>query len=146
MAEPESCLIAFTADGFSIFPIVDAMRRRGWFVQPQLGYMGSKENIHLSIDQSTIDVVERFLPDLEASIAEAKSQNVEAIPEPMRMMLGAIEAADFTPDSYRQLMAAAGTSDGLPEGTTMINSMLNAMKPEVAAKVMTEFFNDLYVA
>jgi hypothetical protein len=28
----------------------------------------------------------------------------------------------------------------------MINSMLNAMKPEVAAKVMTEFFNDLYVA
>jgi sphinganine-1-phosphate aldolase len=146
MAEPESCLIAFTADNFSIFPIVDAMRRRGWFVQPQLGYMGSKENIHLSIDQSTIDVVDRFLPDLEASIAEAKGQNIEAIPEPMRMMLGSIEAADFTPDSYRQLMAAAGTSDGLPEGTTMINSMLNAMKPEVAAKVMTEFFNDLYVA
>jgi sphinganine-1-phosphate aldolase len=146
MAEPESCLIAFTADDFSIFPIVDAMRRRGWFVQPQLGYMGSKENIHLSIDQSTIDVVDRFLPDLEASIAEAKRQNQEAIPEPMRMMLGNIEAVDFTPDSYRQLMAMAGTSEGLPEGTTMINSMLNAMKPEVAAKVMTEFFNDLYVA
>jgi glutamate/tyrosine decarboxylase-like PLP-dependent enzyme len=146
MAEPESCLIAFTADDFSIFPIVDAMRRRGWFVQPQLGYMGSKENIHLSIDQSTIDVVDRFLPDLEASIAEAKRQNAEAIPAPMRMMLGAIEADAFTPDSYRQLMAAAGTEGGLPEGTTMINSMLNAMKPEVAAKVMTEFFNDLYAA
>jgi sphinganine-1-phosphate aldolase len=145
LAEPESCLIAFTADDFSIFPIVDAMRRRGWFVQPQLGYMGSTQNIHLSIDQSTIDVVDRFLPDLEASIAKAKGINEEAIPAPMRAMLGAIEADSFTPDSYRQLMAAAGTSDGLPEGTTMINSMLNAMKPEVAAKVMTEFFNDLYV-
>jgi sphinganine-1-phosphate aldolase len=144
MAEPESCLIAFTADDFSIFPIVDAMRRRGWFVQPQLGYMGSKENIHLSIDQSTIDVVDRFLPDLDASIAEAKGRNEDAIPEPMRMMLGSIEPSAFTPESYRQLMAAAGASDGLPAGTTMINSMLNAMKPEVAAKVMTEFFNDLY--
>jgi hypothetical protein len=49
-----------------------------------------------------------FLPDLQASIADAKKQNIEAI----------------------------------PEGATMINSM----KPEVAAKVVTEFFNDLYVA
>jgi hypothetical protein len=64
----------------------------------------------------------------------------------MRAMLGALEADSFTPETYRQLMAAAGTSDGLPEGTTGINTMLNAMKPEVAAKVMTEFFNDLYVA
>jgi sphinganine-1-phosphate aldolase len=146
MAEPESSLLAFTADGFSIFPIVDAMRRRGWFVQPQLGYMGSKENIHLSIDQSTLDVLDRFLPDLDAAIAEAKGINEEIVPEPMRAMLGALEAENFTPETYRQLMAAAGTSDGLPEGTTGINTMLNAMKPEVAAKVMTEFFNDLYVA
>jgi sphinganine-1-phosphate aldolase len=146
LAEPESSLIAFTSDEFSIFPIVDAMRRRGWFVQPQLGYMGSKENIHLSIDQSTVDVLDRFLPDLDAAIAEAKGINEEIIPEPMKAMLGALEAASFTPETYRQLMATAGASDGLPEGTTGINSMLNAMKPEVAAKVMTEFFNDLYVS
>ena len=145
MAEPESSLIAFTSDQFSIFPIVDAMRRRGWFVQPQLGYMGSKENIHLSIDQSTVDVLDRFLPDLDASISEAKGINEEVVPAPMKAMLGALEADQFTPETYRALMAAAGTSDGLPEGTTGINSMLNAMKPEVAAKVMTEFFNDLYV-
>ncbi len=145
LAEPESCLIAFTSDQFSIFPIVDAMRRRGWFVQPQLGYMGSRQNIHLSIDQSTIDVVDRFLPDLNASIAEAKGVNEDIIPAPMKAMLGALEADLFTPETYQQLMAAAGTSDGLPEGTTAINSMLNAMKPEVAQKVMTEFFNDLYV-
>ncbi|QMW22149.1 pyridoxal phosphate-dependent decarboxylase family protein [Sandaracinobacteroides saxicola] len=146
MAEPESCLVAFTSDEFSIFPIVDAMRRRGWFVQPQLGYMGSRENIHLSIDQSTIDVVERFLPDLRASIEEARGSNEAAIPAPMKALLGSLSADSFTPETYRQLMAAAGTSEGLPEGTTAINEMLNAMQPEVAAKVMTEFFNDLYVS
>jgi glutamate/tyrosine decarboxylase-like PLP-dependent enzyme len=144
LAEPESCLIAFTADDFSIFPIVDAMRRRGWFVQPQLGYMGSKENIHLSVDQSTIDVVDRFLPDLNAAIDEARGSNAATLPDGAAAMLGALDAASFTPDHYRMLMAQAGAEKGLPEGTSGINAMLNAMPPEVAAKVMTEFFNDLY--
>jgi hypothetical protein len=145
LAEPESSLIAFAADGFSVFPIVDIMRRRGWFVQPQLGYMGSEANIHLSIDQSTLDLVPQFLPDLEAAIAEARGANAAALPEEARAMLGALDPATFTPEAYRQLMEMAGTADGLPEGTTAINLMLDAMKPEVAGIVMTEFFNDLYV-
>jgi sphinganine-1-phosphate aldolase len=144
LAEPESCLIAFTADDFSIFPVVDAMRRRGWFVQPQLGYMGSQANIHLSVDQSTIDVVDRFLPDLDAAIEEARGSNAAALPDGAAAMLGALDADSFTPETYRMLMASAGAQDGLPEGTSGINAMLNAMQPEVAAKVMTEFFNDLY--
>jgi glutamate/tyrosine decarboxylase-like PLP-dependent enzyme len=146
LAEPESCLIAFTADAFEVFPIVDAMRRRGWFVQPQLGYMGSKANIHLSIDQSTLDVVDRFLPDLEAAIAEARGANA-GLAEPVKALLGSLQPESFTPDTYRQMMAmaGAGSDGGLPQGTAGINAMLDAMQPEVAAKVMTEFFNDLYV-
>lgn len=144
LAEPESCLIAFTADDFSIFPVVDAMRRRGWFVQPQLGYMGSTQNIHLSIDQSTIDVVDRFLPDLNAAIEEARGSNAAKLPDEARAMLGALDAASFTPETYRMLMAAAGAADGLPATTSGINAMLDAMQPAVAAKVMTEFFNNLY--
>lgn len=145
LAAPESSLIAFDAAEFSIFPIVDIMRRRGWFVQPQLGYMGSRANIHLSIDQSTIDLVDQFLPDLQSAIEEARGSNDASLPEGAAAMLGNIDAASFTPETYRSLMAMAGTSDGLPEGTTAINLMLNAMKPEVAGMVMTEFFNDLYV-
>ncbi|WP_448582846.1 pyridoxal phosphate-dependent decarboxylase family protein [Thermaurantiacus sp.] len=144
LAEPESSLIAFTADDFPIFPIVDIMRKRGWFVQPQLGYMGSKANIHLSIDQSTLDLVPQFLPDLEAAIEAARSANLR-LPEEMRAMLASLSPETFTPETYRQLMALAGTSDGLPEGTAPINLMLDAMPPEVAGIVMTEFFNDLYV-
>lgn len=144
MAAPESSLIAFTADDFSVFPIVDIMRKKGWFVQPQLGYMGSRANIHLSIDQSTLDLVEAFVPDLEAAIAEARQRNDAALPEPVRQLLGSLDPATFTPEAYRQLMAMAGTGEGLPEGTTAINLMLDAMKPEVAAIVMTEFMNDLY--
>jgi len=147
LGEPESSLIAFTSDDFSIFPIVDEMRKRGWFVQPQLGYMGSKENIHLSIDQSTIDVVDRFLPDLEAAVATARQSNRRGVPPEMKAMLDAIDPASFTPEVYRQMMAAAGMSgSGLPEeGTAPINEILNSMKPELAAKLMTEYFNELYV-
>lgn len=146
MAEPESSLVAFTADDFSVFPIVDAMRRRGWFVQPQLGFMGSQANIHLSIGQATLDLVDDFLPDLDAAIAEARASNSAALPEPVRQLLGGLTPEQFTPELYGQLMAMGGAADGLPEGTTGINAMLNAMRPEVAAKVMTEFFNDLYVS
>jgi glutamate/tyrosine decarboxylase-like PLP-dependent enzyme len=145
MAEPESSLVAFTADEFSVFPIVDAMRRRGWFVQPQLGYMGSRANIHLSIGQATLDLVDDFLPDLDAAIEEARGSNAAVLPEPVRELLGSLTAEAFTPELYGQLMAMGGAGDGLPEGTTGINAMLDAMRPEVAAKVMTEFFNDLYV-
>lgn len=145
LAEPESSLIAFAADDFSVFPIVDIMRKKGWFVQPQLGYMGSRANIHLSIDQSTLDLVPQFLPDLEEAIEAARVNNAARLPADMAAMLGSFTPESFTPESYTQLMAMAGTSNGLPEGTAPINLMLDAMKPEVAGLVMTEFFNDLYV-
>jgi len=60
-------------------------------------------------------------------------------------LLGSFTPETFTPETYRQLMAMAGTGEGLPEGTAPINLMLDAMQPEVAGLVMTEFFNDLYV-
>ncbi len=145
MAEPESSLIAFTADDFPVFPIVDSMRAKGWFVQPQLGFMGSQQNIHLSVGQATFDLAEKFVPDLRAAIAEATTSTSAILPEPVRDLLGALTEESFTPETYRQLMAMGGAADGLPQGTSGINAMLNAMRPEVAAKVMTEFFNDLYV-
>ena len=145
LAEPESSLVAFTTEGFPVFPVVDIMRRRGWFVQPQLGYMGSQANIHLSVGQATLDLLPQFLPDLEAAIEEARGSNAARLSDEVRAMLGAIDPATFTPEAYHQLMAMAGTSDGLPEGTSAINAMLDAMQPEVAGLVMTEFFNDLYV-
>lgn len=145
LAEPESSLIAFAADDFSVFPIVDLMRRKGWFVQPQLGYMGSRANIHLSVDQSTIDLVPQFLPDLAEAIEAARTRNDARLPEDMARMLGSLRPEDMTAETFGRLMAAAGTSDGLPEGTATINLMLDAMQPDVAGLVMTEFFNDLYV-
>ena len=144
LGTPEASLLAFAADDFPVFPIVDIMRKKGWFVQPQLGYMGSKANIHLSIDQSTIDLLGAFLPDLEAAIEEARRSNLR-LSDDMRAMLASFTPETFTRETYRALMEMAGTSGGLPEGTAPINLMLDAMRPEVAGIVMTEYFNDLYV-
>jgi sphinganine-1-phosphate aldolase len=146
LGDPESSLIAFTADDFSIFPIVDLMRARGWFVQPQLGYMGSVANIHLSVDQSTLDVVDRFLPDLQAAVAAAQALPPPAIPPGLGEMLASIDPASFDRGMYEMMMAAAGLgSGGLPDGgTASINSLLNQMPPALAAKLMGEYFNDLY--
>ncbi len=145
LGDPELCLVAFTADDFSVFPIVDEMRKRGWFVQPQLGFHGSKENIHLSIDQATIDKADTFLQDLRETV-----EVVRAMPQPEGMdnlmrMLRDLKPEDFTPEVFAELMQASGIVDGgLPEGTAGINQVLNTVPAELSAKILTEFFNDLY--
>jgi sphinganine-1-phosphate aldolase len=144
LGDPTGPLLAFAADGFSVFPIVDAMRAKGWFVQPQLGFMGSPPNVHLSIDQSTLDVVDRFLPDLLAAIEVAR-QAPPPVPAEMLAMVQAIPPDAYNRQMYEMMMAGARAADGLPkDGTATINALLNAMGPELAAKVMTEYFNDLY--
>src|SRR5262245_3484367 len=42
LGKPDMNLVAFTAEGVSVFQIIDEMRQRGWYIQPQLGFHGSK--------------------------------------------------------------------------------------------------------
>lgn len=56
-------LIAFTSDEVNVFHVADEMRVRGWFVQPQLAFGASKENLHLSINPASARWVDEFLAD-----------------------------------------------------------------------------------
>jgi len=62
-------------------------------------------------------------------------------------MSAKVGARVMQPDSAVQKASGqfVDLGDGLPEGISGINAMLNSMRPEVAAKLMTEFFNDLHV-
>jgi glutamate/tyrosine decarboxylase-like PLP-dependent enzyme len=145
MGAPDFCLVAFSSDAFNIFPIADLMKQRGWYVQPQLGFMGSKPNMHLTIDQGKLAKIDRFLDDLEGCVLQARQLPPPDIPAPLLEMLANMELKDFTPDVFAGIMQAAGTSDGLPAESAPINAMLNAMKPEVAGALMSAYFNELGV-
>ncbi len=146
LGRPEFVLVAFTADDFSIFPIVDDMKKRGWYVQPQLGFHGSKENIHLSIDQATIDVADRFLTDLSASVQYVRGMPPAEGMDQLAALVRTLTPETFTPEIFGQLMQNAGIEGAaLPEGTAGINEILNQVPAELSAKILTEFFNELYV-
>ncbi len=146
LGNPEFVLVAFTADDFSVFPIVDEMRARGWYVQPQLGFHGSKENIHLSIDQATIDRIDEFARDLREAVEAARTAVPVAGMNELKKHVSGLTAETFTPEMFEQIMQAAGTADGaLPEGTAGINEVLNSVPAELSSKILTEYFNQLYV-
>jgi len=72
--EPDMNLVAFTTtDDTSVFHIVDEMKTRGWYVQPQLRFGSSKENIHLSINPASVRWVDALLADLRACTEIARS-------------------------------------------------------------------------
>jgi hypothetical protein len=145
MGEPDFSLVAFSSDEFNVFTVPDLMKARGWFVQPQLGSMGSKPNVHLSIDQAKLAKVDQFLDDLEACVLQARQMPPPETPPGLIEQLSALRVEDLSPAVFQQILAAAGAADGLPKETAPINTLLNALKPEVAAALMSAYFNELGV-
>ncbi len=146
MGEPDFSLVAFTADEFSVFPIVDDMKSRGWYVQPQLAFGEHKENIHLTIDQATVDVADRFLTDLSASTQWARGLGPMEGIDDLVAFARSLTPETLTPEIFEGMMSASGVEgSALPEGTAFINEVLNAVPPPLRTKILTEFFNVLFV-
>lgn len=143
LGEPEMNLIAFTSDEVNVFQIADEMKARGWYVQPQLGFCGSKENIHLSVNPANVRWTEALLADLRASVEAARQQPLADLAG-LRDLLSGLDWSNLSSDTLRNLLAAAGVGTGLPERMAAISSLLNQLPPEGAEKLLTAYFNDLY--
>lgn len=145
MGTPECSLIAISSETVDVFVIIDEMRSRGWYVQPQLGYMGSKSNIHLSVTAASLDRVDGLLKDLAQSVEAAK---VYPVNHELLALLGTLEGLDLTQvpvEAYQQLLALAGVHNGkLPERLAGINALLANLPPAVTESLLKEFVNDLY--
>ena len=147
LGEPAMSLVAFTAEGAQVFTIADAMKARGWLVQPQLQGLGAPASLHLTISAGHLAVVDRFLADLRAAVGEAR----EAAEDPgLTMLLQAAAGMDFTAlddRGFAQALALAGVQDGrLPDRMAGIHALLNALPIAAREAALSAFVNDLYVA
>ncbi|MDC0673456.1 pyridoxal phosphate-dependent decarboxylase family protein [Nannocystis radixulma] len=147
LGEPEMSLVAFTGaePGFPLFALSDAMKARGWLVQPQFHGFGSPANLHLTISAAHLAVKDRFLADLRASVAEVRS----APPDPgLAMLLQAAASLDFSnmsQEAFMQALALAGVQGGrLPDRMATINGLLDALPPAAREAAIVAFVNDLY--
>ncbi len=143
LGQPEMNLIAFTSDEVNVFQIVDEMKARGWYVQPQLGFGGSKENIHLSINPANVKWADALLADLRASVEAARQASDEDLGA-LREWLAGVDWEHLTPEALRNLLSMAGVGSGLPQRMAAISTLLNQLPPAAAEKLLTAYFNDLY--
>ena len=95
-------LVAFTSDTVSVFHIIDEMKQRGWYIQPQLGFGDSKENIHLSINPASVKWVDALLADLKTCVETAKALKSGELAATIREAFGAIDPATLNDETLGQ--------------------------------------------
>lgn len=152
MGEPESNLVALTSDTVNVFDVVDEMRTQRWYVQPQLGFAGSRENIHLSVGGSSLPLVPELLEDLAQACDAARSDPTPPADDEIVALLHSLDPATLGDDEFDLLLAGAGIGDDgaggapeVPDRTAGINAILNVCPPALAERVLIEYFNRIYV-
>lgn len=145
LGRPEMNLVAFTSDTVSVFHVIDEMKARGWYIQPQLGFQSSKENIHLSINPASAKWVDALISDLRDCVELAKGMPSGAIASGVQAMFGSIDPDTLSEETFGQMLGMAGIQGtALPARMAEINEMLNALSPALRERLLVEFLNQLF--
>jgi glutamate/tyrosine decarboxylase-like PLP-dependent enzyme len=145
LGRPEMNLVAFSSDTVSVFHVIDEMKQRNWYVQPQLGFQDSKENIHLSVNPASVRWVDALLADLGECVAKAKAMPSGELGARIRAAFGSLEPEALTPEAFAGMLGMAGIrGTALPERMAEINEILNALPTRLRERLLVEYLNELY--
>lgn len=154
LASPDMTLIAFTSTGggeptdagdFHVFHLPDLMKKRGWYIQPQLGFGVHRENVHLSVTAANVPHVEAFLADLRASAEEARLIPKDASMKDIAMMASHIDPAKLDDEAFARLLSLAGMKGtGVPERSAPINQILDELPRPLVKAILVQFLNELF--
>ncbi|RIL06419.1 MAG: aspartate aminotransferase family protein [Proteobacteria bacterium] len=141
----EMNLVAFTSDALSVFHVIDEMKQRGWYLQPQLAFGDSKENVHLSINPASVRWVDALLRDLDACVERAKGMPSGALAAKIRAAFGEMDASGLGAEKVAGLLQMAGVQgSALPGRMAEINEVLNALPAPLREKLLVEYLNELF--
>ena len=145
LAEPESNLVAFTSDTVSVFHLADEMRRRGWYIQPQLRFEATQENIHLSVNPKAERWIEPFLRDLDEAVEAAKRLPSGELAAKVEREFGDLGKAPLTTEQFQKLLAFVGIDGAtVPERMAPVNEVLNALPPRTREQMLIKFLNEIF--
>jgi glutamate/tyrosine decarboxylase-like PLP-dependent enzyme len=135
IAAPDSTLIALAGDGdepIDPFRLADAMRARGWTLQPQPSLGDLPRTLHLTVQPVSLDTVDAFASDLTGAAGEVR-------PLPWIDVSGDLESA------FAQLPDL--TSGGpLPAEMAGVHALIDALPPEIRDPALTAIFASLFTA
>ena len=141
MRYPQTTLFSFTSDEVRVFTVADLMKKRGYYIQPQLGFGGHRENLHISVNPANCGGEDEFLAALAESVEEARAQQTTSL-EPLLAQLSALEG-ELPFAKVLEMIGMQGVD--LPEETATINEVLNVLPRPLSEKLLIEFFNELFV-
>jgi hypothetical protein len=120
------------------------MRAMGWYLQPQLAFGGSRENVHLSITAAGLARVDDMLDALRQCVARVKEMDTSGA-GPLKEAVAQIDFNQMNDENLSGMLAMAGIgSGGLPERMAEINEIMNAMPAGAREKLLIAYFNDLF--
>jgi len=144
MVDPDFCMFAITSDTLDIFQLVDEMKVRDWYVQPQLHCRGHRANIHLSVNLAIAHQIDNFLERLDEAVEATRSAEPVELPPGMAGQLEAMLGSELSPEVFSQMLGAVGVENfELPERTAVINHLLDNLPENVSQDLLTRFFNEL---
>jgi hypothetical protein len=145
LGRPHMNLLSFASDSVNVFHIADEMKERNWYVQPQLAYGSSPENIHLSINPESVRWVEPMLADLGECIEKARTLPSGELAPKVRSAFGNLQPEDLDENAFSGMLAMAGV-DGtsLPGRMAEINEVLNALPVPLRERLLVEYLNLLF--
>jgi glutamate/tyrosine decarboxylase-like PLP-dependent enzyme len=107
MGETNMCIVAFKSSKIDVFMLADVLNKKGWhFERQQL-----PPTLHFTINYIHKDVVEEFVADLKASVAEVREKRLQQMGNKLQSSL------------------VKGLSSLLPEGT--IAKLQQNSKPDL---------------
>jgi glutamate/tyrosine decarboxylase-like PLP-dependent enzyme len=145
LGRPDMNLVAFTSDTVSVFHIIDEMKERGWYVQPQLAYGSSPENIHLSINPESVRWADAMLADLRECTEKAKTLPSGHLAASIRESFGGMDPQDLDDSVLQGMLGMAGIEGtALPERMAEINEVLNALPVPLRERILVTYLNELF--
>ena len=138
LGEPALSLVAFRPRNGSPFVLLDEMRERGWYIQPQLSFGASPANVHITIRHDNLEGAPKFLNDLKSALTATEARGT-VLPEEAIAQARALNPKDLTPELFGAMMRRSAG-----KGTAARNELINAMEPGVREFALREFLNELY--
>ena len=134
-AAPDATLIALAGAGdapIDPFRLADAMRRRGWTLQPQPSLGDLPRTLHLTVQPVSLDSSDDFVTDLAAACDEVRG-------------LPWIDVSADVESAFASLPDL--TSGGpLPDEMAGVHALIDALPPEVRDPALTAIFSALFTA
>lgn len=144
LGKPDMCMFSIASDEFNVYQLADEMKARGWYLQPQFSIDGLPANLHITVNQNSIAVVDDFLAALKDAVTAVKA---DPNPVDANEIRGHIEAllAQQGDASLKDLAAMVGI-DGtkLPQKMALLNTILDIIPDNLTEEVLIDFLNDLF--